>query len=49
MDKQWSVYISKFGDPDSPFGRVNPQTALTVVEKFVDLKSMMLIICLNSN
>ncbi|CAF3848665.1 unnamed protein product [Rotaria magnacalcarata] len=33
MDKQWSVYFEQYGDPDSPFGRVNPHTALTVVEK----------------
>ncbi|CAF3177319.1 unnamed protein product [Rotaria socialis] len=33
MDKQWSVYFERYGDPDSPFGRVNPHTVLTVVEK----------------
>ncbi|CAF1135707.1 unnamed protein product [Rotaria sordida] len=33
MDKQWSVYFDQYGDPNSPFGRVNPHTALTVTEK----------------
>ncbi|CAF1068476.1 unnamed protein product, partial [Rotaria sordida] len=33
MDKQWSVYFDQYGDPNSPFGRVNPHTALTVIEK----------------
>ncbi|CAF2647248.1 unnamed protein product [Rotaria sp. Silwood2] len=33
MDKQWSLYFEQYGKPDSPFGRVNPHTALIVVEK----------------
>ncbi|CAF3446362.1 unnamed protein product [Rotaria sp. Silwood1] len=33
MDKQWSVYFEQYGNPNSPFGRVNPHTALTVIEK----------------
>jgi len=39
MDKQWSVFFEKHGDPDSPFARVNPHTALTVVEKYVKLNN----------
>ena len=33
MDKQWSDFFSKYGNPESPFARVNPHTALIVVEK----------------
>jgi len=39
MDKQWSVFFAKHDDPDSPFARVNPHTALTVVEKYVKLNN----------
>jgi hypothetical protein len=33
MDKQWAVFFEKYGDPESPFARVNPNTALIVIEK----------------
>ncbi|CAF3809641.1 unnamed protein product, partial [Adineta steineri] len=33
MDKQWSVFFDQYGDPNSPFARVHPHTALIVVEK----------------
>jgi hypothetical protein len=33
MDKQWSTFFEKYGDPTSPFARVNPHTALIVIEK----------------
>jgi hypothetical protein len=33
MEKKWPVFIEHYGDPDSPFARVNPNTALIVVEK----------------
>lgn len=36
MDKQWSVYFDRYGNPESPFGRVNPHIALSVVEKYVE-------------
>jgi len=33
MDKKWLVFLDKYGDPNSPFARVNPHTALIVIEK----------------
>jgi hypothetical protein len=35
MDKQWAAFFEKHGDPNSPFARVNPHTALVLVEKYV--------------
>lgn len=36
MDRQWSTFFEKFGDPESPFARVNPHIALIVVEKWAE-------------
>ncbi|CAF0753822.1 unnamed protein product [Adineta ricciae] len=36
MDKRWSVFFDNYGNPDSPFARVAPRTALIVVEKLRD-------------
>ncbi|UJR27102.1 hypothetical protein I4U23_008402 [Adineta vaga] len=33
MDRQWTDFIDNYGNPESPYARVNPHTALTVVEK----------------
>jgi len=31
--QQWQIFFDHYGDPNSPYARVNPNTALVVVEK----------------